>query len=81
TGLHVAAGGDILVADEFNHRIRSIVDPLSITSSPGSRDPFGRNLFAGIDAASLGLVLETVYHFRWVAADGSTQMFGQSFSL
>ncbi|MCX6875774.1 MAG: choice-of-anchor D domain-containing protein [Verrucomicrobia bacterium] len=81
TGLYVAANGDVIVADQQNHRLRRLADPLSVVASAAGQDRFGSMFSYDMDAAALGLVPETSYYFRWVAETGSTQALGQSFSV
>ncbi|MCF7732297.1 MAG: DUF1573 domain-containing protein [Akkermansiaceae bacterium] len=80
-GVLVAANGDVLVADERNHRIRRITDPVLITASEVGPAPDGLMFSRELDIASLGLRPDLAYYFRWAAVDGSTQMLGASFEI
>jgi sugar lactone lactonase YvrE len=81
TGLCVTARNEVIVADQLNHRLRRITDPLSLVATTAGQDRYGLNFKLVIDAATAGLVPDVNYFFRWVAADGSSQALGQSFTL
>ncbi len=81
TGLCLDANGDIMVADQNNHRLRRVTLPLSLDATFTGQDAYGLNFSADLVSASLRLIPRMPYYFRWVAADGSFQMLGQSFGI
>jgi len=81
TGVHVLLNGTIVIADQLSHRIRRIAPPLFVDATQGAQDAYGLTFGSVIDAGVAGLVPDTTYYFRWVAADGSTEMMGENFTL
>ncbi|MFT4638203.1 MAG: hypothetical protein ACI8T1_001522 [Verrucomicrobiales bacterium] len=80
TDLTVASDGALIIADERNHRIRRLGDPLGVPGSLGTADQFGQAFSSVIDFAPLGLMTSTEYYVRAVASDGSIQSTGESFT-
>jgi sugar lactone lactonase YvrE len=75
TGLLFDQNGNLVVVDTQNHLLRRIqFDSTTVTASVN-----GDNVNAVLDAQALGLTPGTTYYFRWLLADDTRQMSGQSF--
>lgn len=77
-GLVFDLEGNLIIADTQNHVLRKIqVAPLIVATTPGAGVGV---ISADIDAAALGLNIETTYYYRFLPSGGGT-LPGGSFSL
>jgi sugar lactone lactonase YvrE len=84
TGLMVASGGNLIVADSENHMLRRIViKNTELTSIPNGGDLIAgqQQVSAVLDASALGLDPGESYFIRWVSTGGAIQDLGFRFVL